>query len=99
MTQKKQAGKAARNHYSEDYKRESLALADKVGVAAAARELGLEPSKIYAWRSQARRLESRSEAEQRLSVENARLKRQLAEREEELAILKKATAYFARNLK
>jgi transposase len=32
-------------------------------------------------------------------VENARLKRQLAEREEELAILKKATAYFARNLK
>ena len=99
MTKKKQAGKAARNQYSAEYKRESLALADKVGVAAAARELGLDPAKIYAWRSQARRRESRSEAEERLSVENARLKRQLAEREEELAILKKATAYFAKNLK
>lgn len=31
--------------------------------------------------------------------ENARLKRQVAEQAEELAILKKATAYFAKGLK
>jgi len=34
-----------------------------------------------------------------LAEENARLKRQLAEQAEELAIVKKAAAYFARNLK
>ena len=37
--------------------------------------------------------------EQSLAVENARLKRQLAEQAEELAILKKAAAYFAKNQK
>lgn len=48
MTKEKQAGKAARNQYSAEYKSESLALADEVGVAAAARELDLKPSRIYA---------------------------------------------------
>ena len=37
--------------------------------------------------------------EERLLVENTKLKRQLAEQTAELAIIKKATAYFARNLK
>lgn len=87
MTNRKKAGKATRNQYSQQYKRE--ALADKVGAPAAARELGIEPSKLYGWRSQARLRENRSEAEQRLSAENVRLKRHLAERDEELAILKK----------
>ena len=99
MTKRRQAGKTTRKQYSQEYKREALALADKVGAPAAARELGIEPSKIYGWRSQARLRESRSEAEQRLAAENARLKRQLAERDEELAILKKAAAYFAKSLK
>ncbi len=34
-----------------------------------------------------------------MSVEIVRLKRQLAERDEELAILQKAATYFARHLK
>ena len=34
-----------------------------------------------------------------LETENARLKRQLAEQSEELAIVKKAAAYFAKSLK
>ncbi|BBM00254.1 hypothetical protein GL2_03280 [Microbulbifer sp. GL-2] len=38
-------------------------------------------------------------AERELATENARLKRQLAEQAEELAILKKAAAYFAKSLK
>ena len=40
-----------------------------------------------------------SEAERQLAAENARLKRQLAEQAEELAIVKKAAAYFAKGLK
>jgi len=34
-----------------------------------------------------------------LAAENARLKRQLADQAEELVILKKAAAYFAKSLK
>ncbi|KJT49661.1 IS3 transposase, partial [Salmonella enterica subsp. enterica serovar Heidelberg str. 579083-19] len=37
--------------------------------------------------------------EQEMSAEIARLKRQLAERDEELAILQKAATYFAKRLK
>lgn len=40
-----------------------------------------------------------SEREQSLADENARLKRLLAEQAEELAIVKKAAAYFAKSLK
>ena len=39
------------------------------------------------------------ERENELAAENARLKRQLAERDEELAILQKAATYFAKRLK
>ena len=40
-----------------------------------------------------------SERELEMSTEIARLKRQLAERDEELAILQKAATYFAKRLK
>ena len=39
------------------------------------------------------------ERELEMSTEIARLKRQLAERDEELAILQKAATYFAKRLK
>ena len=51
------------------------------------------------WRSKSRDLTGKGELEQQQSLEIAKLKRQLAEREEELAILKKAAAYFAKNQK
>lgn len=91
--------KSSRVRHSDEYKSEALKLADKVGVGAAAKQLGLHESQLYAWRNKVRQKESSSEAEQRLQTENARLKRQLAERDEELAILKKAAAYFAKNQK
>lgn len=43
--------------------------------------------------------QQRSEVEEKLALENARLKRQLADQAEELAILKKAAAYFAKSLR
>lgn len=98
MTTQTKSGKS-RQRYSQQYKAESLALAEKVGVAAAARQLGLHESQLYSWRSKARLLQDKSAAEEQLLVENARLKRQLAERNEELAIIKKAAAYFAKSLK
>lgn len=99
MATKKKQVKQQRNQYSEEYRSEAIKLADRIGVTAAAKQLGLHGSQIYGWKGKERRLESQSEAEKRLLTENARLKRQLSEQEEELAILKKTSAYFARNQK
>ena len=91
--------KKTRNRYSQQFKDEALALAERVGVAGAAKQLGLNENQLYNWRGKHRRIQSQSETEQQLAAENARLKRQLAEQAEELAILKKAAAYFAKSLK
>lgn len=99
MARQAKPKKASRIRHTDEYKTEALKLAEKVGVGPAAEQLGLHESQLYTWRNKARQKESSSEAEQRLQVENARLKRQLAEREDELAILKKAAAYFAKNQK
>ena len=91
--------KKTRARYTQAYRDETLALADRVGVSAAARELGLHPSQLYQWRIKAQQHKSLSEREQALSEENARLKRQLSEKSEELEIAKKAAVYFAKSLK
>ena len=74
MTTKTKSGKS-RQRYSQQYKDESLALAEKLGVAAAARQLGPHESQLYNWRSKARLSQDKSAVEERLLVENARLKR------------------------
>lgn len=99
MARSKKSSKSTRKRYSDDFKTEALALAQSVGVAQAARELGLHPSQLYGWRSKQRAIGSQSETERKQAAEIARLKRQMAERDEELAILKKAAAYFAKSLK
>ncbi|NAW33505.1 hypothetical protein GRB96_03600 [Halomonas alimentaria] len=38
--------KKARARYSDAYRQEALALADRVGVKAAVRDLGLQPSQL-----------------------------------------------------
>lgn len=91
--------KKTRAHYSDAFREEALALAGRVGVAAAARELSLQPSQLYQWRAKMQQKKTRSDREQALSDENARLKRQLAEKSEELEIAKKAAVYFAKSLK
>ncbi|MED5250604.1 MAG: IS3 family transposase [Pseudomonadota bacterium] len=81
--------KKSYTRYSDGYRQEALALADRIGVAAAARELGIHASQLYQWRSKAQLQQDTSERERSLAEENARLKRQLAEANEELAINKK----------
>ena len=72
-------------------------LAKLVGIPTAAKQLGLHESQLYCWRTKERLKQKRSDVEQKLALENTRLKRQLAEQAEELAILEKATAYFAKS--
>ena len=94
MTSKKQ-----RQKYAPEFKAETLKLAEKTSVAIAAKELGLKESQIYTWRTAAAKKASVSDRETALQTEVARLKRQLAVQAEELAIVKKAAAYFAKNQK
>ena len=92
MTKRKQP------RYSAEYRTEALALAERVGVAAAARELGLHAGQIYQWRAKAAHQQSINDRERQFREENARLRRQLAEKTEEVEILGKTAAYFAKKL-
>ena len=86
MARPKKIVKQSRQTYSDEYRAEALKLADNVGVTAAANKLGIQTSQIYSWRGKSRLAESRTESERKLLAENAKLKRQLSEQEEELAI-------------
>ncbi len=98
MKAKKEATKA-RNQYNPEFKKQALERAEKDGIAAVARDLGLKEGQLYAWR-QKRRLEGLTTEEQKLQHGDlARLKRDLARLEEENAFLKKAAAYFAKQPK
>lgn len=99
MTKPASTNKKPRKQHTPEFRNEALKLAERVGIAAAARELSLYESQLYAWRSKINNARCSSEREQEMSVEIARLKRQLAERDEELAILQKAATYFAKRLK
>ena len=53
MARKSKTAKQTRRRYLPEFKQEALALADKVGVAEAASQLGLQTSQIYGWRTKA----------------------------------------------
>jgi len=98
MARQSKTVKKMRRRYSEEFRGEALMLASKVGVAEAAAQLELQTSQLYTWRVRAEMLKSKGQADQEMVTELARLKRKLAEKEQEIAILKKASAYFARSL-
>ena len=99
MNTKTTVGKTTHFRHSDEYKQESLKLAAQIGVAKAAKQLGLHESQLYTWRKLAEHAKTVSEREASLATENARLKRQLAQQAEELSILKNAATYFAQQLK
>ncbi|WKV52087.1 IS3 family transposase [Dickeya fangzhongdai] len=86
MTKPTSTSNKLRKQHTPEFRDEALKLAERIGVAAAARELSLYESQLYAWRSKQQQQMTSSERESELAAENARLKRQLAERDEELAI-------------
>ncbi|HFZ1924151.1 TPA: IS3 family transposase [Serratia marcescens] len=89
MTKSVTASKKPRKQHTPEFRHEALKLAERIGVAAAARELSLYESQLYTWRTRQQQQLTSSERESELAAENARLKRQLAEQSEELAILPK----------
>ncbi|ADO46942.1 transposase IS3/IS911 family protein [[Enterobacter] lignolyticus SCF1] len=99
MTKPALTSKKTRKKHTPEFRNEALKLAERIGVAAAARELSLYESQLYARPSKQHQQMTSSERESELAAENARLKQQLAEQAEELAILQKAATYFAKRLK
>ena len=97
--------KLQRKSYTEAFRREAVRLSDQPGRNATevARELGIHPGQIYNWRTQFNKLSKRqftvadgtnyAKAE---PEELRRLKKRVAELEQERDFLKKATAYFAK---
>ena len=97
--------KLQRKSYNEAFRREAVRLSEQPGRNATevARELGIHPGQIYNWRTQFNKFSKRqftvadgtnyAKAE---SDEVRRLKKRVAELEQERDFLKKATAYFAK---
>ncbi len=54
MTRKTGTKKTTRRQHSPEFRAEALALAEKIGIPKAAKELGLHDSQLYGWRSKAR---------------------------------------------
>jgi len=94
-----------RKRYTEEFKRQAVELLetrDRSGMDVA-RELGIRQNQLYKWREEMKRKgdtafrgPGRRPASQ--DDEVARLKRENARLKEELDILKKAAAYFAKEL-
>lgn len=99
MTRKKAETKRERKQFSAEFKQQALLRAVKDGIPAVARDLGLEPAQLYAWRAKSQQQGQDAEAQRLMQSETARLKRELARLEEENAFLKKAAAYFAKQPK
>ena len=90
--------------YSDEFKAEAVKkIADNNGnISATAKQLGIAMQTLSNWQNKANqgKLKATEQYDPELIAvleENKRLKRQLKVAEEEREILKKATAYFAKN--
>lgn len=72
MTKSVSTSKKPRKQYTSEFRKEALKLAERIGVAAAARQLSLYESQLYAWRSKQQQQLTSSERESELAAENAR---------------------------
>ena len=89
--------------YSKEFKIEAVRLAEQSdkSVTQVARELGIRQNQIYKWKKQLETHQGKAfpGKGQAIDDENARLRRELAVAKEEIEILKKAAAYFAKELR
>lgn len=86
-----------KGNFSDDFKRDAVAQITERGypVAEVSKRLGVSQHSLYAWK---RKFAKPSGSDDK-DDEIRRLKRELARVTEERDILKKATAYFARDAK
>jgi len=90
--------------YSQEFKAEAvkLSLSSDQPYSHTAKELGINPRNLYNWLKQSQSdngLISTSNNKHQLTMETIQLRKELKRKDQELAILKKAAAYFAKHLK
>ena len=87
--------------FSDDFKRDAVhQIVDRgYPVAEVSQRLGVSPHSLYAWKKRFAKSGSGSKPASDQAAEVRRLKLELARVTEERDILKKATAYFARDAK
>jgi len=90
-----------RRSFSEEYKRDAVRrlAAGQQGLSQIARDLGIHPNLLDAWRRKYGKLStavSSTKSQLSLEEENARLRRENAALKEDREILKKAAAFFAK---
>lgn len=85
-------------NFSDDFKRDAVAQITERGypVSEVSERLGVSKHSLYAWK---RKFAKADSGETEKDAEIRRLKRELARVSEERDILKKVTAYFARDAK
>jgi transposase len=88
-----------KGNFSDDFKRDAVLQITERGypVAEVSQRLGVSQHSLYEWKKKFSKPSASGDDEQ--AAENRRLKRELARVTEERDILKKATAYFARDAK
>ena len=88
-----------RGNFTEEFKRDAVAQIVERGypVAEVSQRLGVSQHSLYEWKKKFSRTAGSSSDER--GAEIRRLKRELARVTEERDILKKATAYFAKDAK
>lgn len=96
MKLKKKQSAVVRKQYTPQFKEQALELAEKSGVVKAAADLGIAEAMLYAWRGKRRQTGQPFEEQKLQQAELARLKRENARLGDEVAFLKKAAAYFAK---
>ena len=89
--------------YTAEFQIEALRLAESIGAAKAAMQLGIPHSSLWNWilkqragRPPAQGSAAPKRGQSELEAENNRLRRELANAKMDLEILKKAAAYFAK---
>lgn len=84
--------------YTSEFKSQAIALVREAGQSSAkvARDLEINVNTLYNWLSSSTGTSAKNECDEKLSTENKRLKKELAQAELERDILKKAAAYFAK---
>ena len=94
-TKKESNTPVVHNKYTAQFKEQALERAERDSIPKVAQDLGLAESMLYSWRSKRRPTDQPFEEQQLQQAELARLKRENARLDEEVAFLKKAAAYFA----
>ena len=93
------------NVYSQQEKEEALKLVKEVGTRVTSERLGISQDTLYTWAAKERKRKEAVDAvvaekgPEGLVAEVEKLKKELAERDEEVEILKDALGFFAKRQK